>query len=270
MVYFVSTPIGNLKDITLRAIEVLREVNIIACEDTRHSLKLLNHYGIKNRLISFHKFNESESAQKIISLCKEGKTIAVISDAGTPLISDPGGALVSDLIENGIDFTVIPGANAFVPALILSGLPSDSFTFVGFLKGRASHKQKQAAVYKNFPSTLIFYSAPQDVDKDIEILHAALGDRRAVLVKEITKIYESRFSFNLKDGANGEKKGEYVIVVEGAQQSADNELSPKEHILYYMEKGFDKKTALKMAAKDRNVPKSKLYKETLDIKDKLN
>ena len=265
MLYFVATPIGNLKDVSFRAIEVLKSVDEIVCEDTRHSLGFLNAYDIKKPLFSYHKFNERESGEKIIEKLKDGKNIAVISDAGMPVISDPGNILAQMLIEEGLEFTVIPGACAFVSALVLSGLDSARFCFLGFLPQKASERREFLDKYKNLDMTLIFYSAPHDVQKDIESIYEAFGDRRAVAVKEITKMFEKSQRFFLKDGLDGQPKGEYVLLVEGASQTNDNLLlSEKEHIELYIKNGMDKKEALKQVAKERGVSKSSLYKYTID------
>ncbi len=265
MLYFVGTPIGNLKDMSYRAVEVLNSVDEIACEDTRHSLGLLNAYGIKKPLFSYHKFNEKESGEKIIQKLKAGKNIAVITDAGMPVISDPGNILTNLLIENGLEFTVVPGACAFVSALVLSGLDSSKFCFLGFLPSKASDKKEFLQKYKDLDLTLIFYSAPHDVKKDIEFIYSVLGDRRAVAVKEITKLHEKSIAFNLKDGIDGEPKGEFVILVEGAKiQNQNLNLSEEEHIKLYLSKGMDKKQALKIVAKERCVSKSALYKYTIE------
>lgn len=265
MLYFVGTPIGNLKDVSYRAIEVLSQVDEIACEDTRHSLGFLNAYGIKKPLTSYHKFNEREAGEKIIEKLKSGKNIAVITDAGMPVISDPGNVLTSMLIENGLEFTVIPGACAFVSALVLGGLDSSRFCFLGFMPTKATERKEFLEKYKNLDLTLIFYSAPHDVKKDIESIYSVFGDRRAVAVKEITKIHERAERFNLKDGLSSEPKGEYVILVEGGKQENQNLLlSEKEHIELYIKKGMDKKEALKTVAKERGVSKSSLYKYTID------
>jgi len=265
MLYFVATPIGNLKDITLRALEVLKSVDEIACEDTRHSLSLLNHYDIKKPLFSYHKFNERESGEKIIEKLKEGKSIAVITDAGMPVISDPGNILAEMLIENGLEFTVIPGACAFVSALVLAGLDSSRFCFLGFMPAKQSERKAFLEKYKSLDVTLIFYSAPHDVKKDIESIYSVFGDRRAVAVKEITKIHESAEQISLKDGLKTEPKGEYVLIVEGGKEQNDNlNLTEKEHIELYLAKGFDKKEALKIVAKERGVAKSSLYKYTIE------
>ncbi len=265
MLYFVGTPIGNLKDISLRALEVLKSVDEIACEDTRHSLGLLNAYEIKKPLFSYHKFNEKESGEKIIQKLKDGKNIAVITDAGMPVISDPGNVLTQMLVDEGLEFTVIPGACAFVSALVLSGLDSGRFCFLGFLPQKSSERTEFLEKYKNLDLTLIFYCAPHDIKKDIESIYKVFGDRRAVAVKEITKLFERADRFNLKDNLDGEVKGEYVLLVEGGSQENENlKLTEKEHIELYLNQGLDKKEALKKVAKERGVSKSALYKYTIE------
>ena len=171
MLYLVATPIGNLKDISLRALEVLKNVDEIACEDTRHSIGLLNAYEIKKPLTAYHKFNEREAGQKLIDKLKDGKNIALITDAGMPVISDPGNVLVNMLMENGLEFTVVPGACAFVSALVLSGLDSSRFAFLGFMPEKNSDRKEFLERYKDLDMTLIFYSAPHDVKKDVESLY---------------------------------------------------------------------------------------------------
>lgn len=267
MVYFIATPIGNLKDISLRALEVLRGADIVFCEDTRHSLKLLNAYDIKKPLLSCHKFNERESAQKIIAAAREGKEVAIVSDAGMPVVSDPGNIVCGELKAAQIPYTVIPGANAALSALILSGLPSDRFMFLGFLPEKAGEKKAVLERYKNVDCTLIFHAAPQDIDREIKYMYQVFGERRACAVREITKIHEEAIAFNLSSGIQDKKRGEYVLVVEGASAVSNplNNLSEREHILYYMNKGMDKKEAVKRAAKDRGVPKTEIYKFSLDL-----
>lgn len=272
MVYFVATPIGNLKDITLRALETLRAADVIFCEDTRHSLKLLNAYDIKKPLKSCHKFNERESAEKIISAVREGKEVAIISDAGMPVISDPGSVVCSILRSEGVPYTVVPGANAFLSALILSAMPADRFAFIGFLPDKESEKKAVLEKYKNLDMTLCLHSAPQDVDRDISCAYSVFGERQACAVREITKFHEQATSFNLSEGLQGEKRGEYVLLIEGAKEGENplNGLSEREHILHYMNCGYDKKTALKLASKDRGVSKSELYKYSIDIEGEIN
>ncbi len=267
MINFVATPIGNLKDISLRALEVLRAADVIFCEDTRHSLKLLTAYDIKKPLLSCHKFNEREAAEKIISSAQEGKEIAVISDAGMPVISDPGNTVCGALREAGISFTVIPGANAALSALVLSAFPADKFAFLGFLPDKAGERKALLEKYKNLDLTLIFHVAPQDLDRHISSVFECFGERRACAVREITKLHEEAVYFNLSEGLAGEKRGEYVLIVEGAGDVENPlcALTEKEHILHYINCGYDKKEAVKLAAKDRGVTKSEMYKFSLDL-----
>lgn len=267
MVSFVATPIGNLKDITLRALETLKAADVIFCEDTRHTVKLLNAYEIKKPLYACHKFNETQAAEKIVEAAKRGENVAVVSDAGTPVVSDPGNVVCKILRENGIEYTIIPGACAFVAALVLSALPADRFAFIGFLPDKKSEKKAVLERYKDSDLTLAFHSAPQDVDKDIAAMYEVFGERKAAAVREITKLHEETVNFTLSQGLAGEKRGEYVLVVEGAkqQESPLNALSETEHIRHYMAAGLDKKEALKRAAKDRGVSKSVLYPFAIDL-----
>lgn len=269
MIYFVATPIGNLKDITLRALETLQKADVIFCEDTRHTLKLLSAYQIKKPLRSCHKFNEREAAEKILSLSREGKNVAIVSDAGMPQVSDPGNLAAKIFRENGEPFTVLPGACAFVCALALSAMPSDKFVFCGFLPGRAGERREALCALRDYPETLVFHAAPQDVDEYLAEMYETFGERRACAVREITKIHEECLPFNLSEGVSGEKRGEYVLIVEGAQKSARQTpyalLTPREHVEKYMEEGLSKKEAQKKAAKERGIPKSEIYRETLDL-----
>lgn len=265
MLYIVATPIGNLKDITYRAVEILSSVDVIACEDTRHSLKLLSAYGIKKPLVAYHKFNEREESEKIKEMLLEGKNVALISDAGMPVISDPGNLLINVLNENCLEYTVIPGATAFATALVLSGFNPSRFTFIGFLPEKSSERKKLLNTYSNLDTTLIFYCAPHDVHKTVSALFESLGNRKACAVREITKLHESVKYFNLKDGYDEEPRGEYVIIVEGAQKKETDysELSIEEHIALYVNNGVEKKEAVKLVAKDRGVPKNEIYKHTV-------
>ena len=264
MLYLVATPIGNLKDISIRALEVLKSVEEIACEDTRHSLTLLRAYDINKPLFSYHKFNERESGEKLIEKLKQGKNIALITDAGMPVVSDPGNILVKMLIDNQLEYTVVPGACAFVSALALSGLDASRFCFLGFLPQKAGERKEFLEKYKTLDATLIFYSAPHDVVKDVETLYSVLGDRSAVAVKEITKVYERVERFNLKDGYPSQPKGEYVLLVEAGNPLDENkDLSNKQLIERYISQGLEKKDALKKVAKERNIAKSELYKLTI-------
>ncbi len=267
MVSFVATPIGNLKDITLRALETLKEADVIFCEDTRHTLKLLNAYGIKKPLYACHKFNEAQAAEKILEASRRGEKVVVVSDAGTPVVSDPGNTVCKILRDNGEPYTLIPGACAFVAALVLSALPAGRFAFIGFLPEKAGEKRALLQKYKDGDLTLAFHCAPQDVDRDIAAMYEVFGDRAACAVREITKLHEESIPFRLSEGLAGEKRGEYVLVVEGATEKENplNALSEKEHIRHYMAAGLEKKEALKRAAKDRGVSKSELYPFGIDL-----
>ncbi len=267
MVSFVATPIGNLKDITLRALETLKEADVIFCEDTRHTIKLLNTYEIKKPLDACHKYNQTKAAAKILEASRRGEKVAVVSDAGTPVVSDPGNKVCQILRDASEPYTLIPGASAFVAALVLSALPADRFAFIGFLPAKTGEKKAVLEKYKDVDLTLAFHSAPQDVDKDIKAMYEVFGERKAAAVREITKIHEETQTFLLSEGLSGEKRGEYVLVVEGAteKESPLNSLREKEHIQHYMGAGLDKKEALKRAAKDRGVSKSELYPFAIDL-----
>lgn len=265
-VYIVSTPIGNLEDMTFRAVKVLKEVDVILCEDTRHSIKLLNHFEIKNKLISYHKFNEKERIDYILSLINEEKKIALISDAGTPLISDPGSILVKELIENNIKFTVVPGANAVLPALILSGFNSEEFLFIGFLQKKYNKKEEKLKTLKDLDKTLIFYSSPYELKDLLKAINNVLGNRKVAISKEITKIHETTYRdevINLIDIFENEEniKGEFVVVVEGNKEEKKN-LSmeeTKEIFQKRVESGENPKDIIKNLAKENNLNKRELY-----------
>lgn len=259
--YFVSTPIGNLKDISLRAIETLQFVDEILCEDTRTSLKLLNHYDIKKPLFSFHKFNYKTATPMVIEKLKEGKNLALISDAGMPCISDPGSELIPFLIENQIDYTIIPGACAFVSAIALSGI-SAPFTFVGFLPDNKKEERKVLDSFKNHNCPIVLYVAPHKLVSTIQALYKVFGDRKCVSVRELTKMYEEVELFTLEKGYPKEPKGEYVLIVENCtmQENELNSLTIENHFEYYIKQGLTKNDAIKQVAKDRNVPKNEIYK----------
>lgn len=263
MLYFVATPIGNLKDISLRALDVLNSVDVIACEDTRNSLKLLNHYNINKQLIAYHKYNENISSDGIIKLLKDGKNVAVISDSGMPVISDPGQTLAKKLVEEKIDFTVIPGANACLSALILSGMDASRFMFIGFLPEKSKERKQCLDNIKPVNYTLCFYVSPHSIFDDIDYLFSRLGKRRACLVNEITKMYEKTLHFELGDSLEIEPKGEYVLIIEGAKDSeiSLNSLTVRQHIDFYIDSGMTEKDAIKSVAKDRKVNKNEIYQE---------
>lgn len=259
MLYIVGTPIGNLKEITYRAVEVLGSVDLIAAEDTRRTAILLGAYGIKKPMISYQKFNERAESDKLIELLLEGKDIALVSDAGMPLISDPGQVLTKLLREKGIEYTVVGGPCACIEALILSGLDCSAFTMLGFLPEKKSEREKLLSHYDKLPCTLVFYSSVHDVDKDISYLYEALGSRKISVVREISKVYEEVVTFTLGEKAEFTKKGEFVLVVEGAKGKDFTGVSVMEHFSEYIQAGFDKKEAIKKVAADRGVAKSEIY-----------
>ena len=267
MIYFVATPIGNLNDISLRALETLKNVQVIACEDTRTSKVLLDKFEIKNKLlISYHKFNEQESSQNVIKLASEGKDIAIISDAGMPGISDPGNILAKKLVEAKIDFTVIPGASALTTALVLSGFDSRNFFFAGFLPEKKVEKDKLLSQISTLSSTLIFYVSSHNIKKDIQYLFEQLGNRKACLVKELTKVFETKYYFSLSSLPETDERGEFVLIVEGNNESLDlDSMTVHEHVLFYINLGFSKNDAIKKVAKERGKSKNEIYMQVLNI-----
>lgn len=278
--YLVSTPIGNLKDITIRAIEILEEVDIIAAEDTRQTLKLLNHFKIKKPLVSYHDHNKYESGEKLIQKLKEGKTIALVSDAGTPGISDPGEEIVKLCIEEGIEVYSCPGAVAGIYALTVSGLSTKKFTFEGFLERDGKRRKEDLERIKKETKTLILYEAPHRLRKTLKDLSEHLGNRRIAICRELTKKYEEILRFNLNDAIlyyeTKNPKGEYVLILEGlTKEDIDKEneeryknISIEEHIIEYIHRGITKKEAIKLVSKERRIPKSEVYKESLNITTK--
>lgn len=271
--YLVATPIGNLEDITLRALRILKEVDIIAAEDTRHTLGLLNHFEISKPLISYYKQNEKTKSEVLIQKILEGKNIALVSDAGTPGISDPGEEIVKVAIENNIEIIPIPGACAFVNALIASGLSSREFCFIGFLSAIKKDKKEKLENIKYETKTLILYEAPHKLKSTLESIYEVLGDRKIVLARELTKIHEEFIRGKISEIISQieEVKGEFVILIEGSSESKkDVELSElnkqtiDEHYEYYEKMGLSKKEIIKKIAKDRNLNKNDIYQQFLD------
>jgi 16S rRNA (cytidine1402-2'-O)-methyltransferase len=275
--YLVPTPIGNLKDITLRALEVLNAADMIAAEDTRHSLKLLNHFNINKSLFSYHQHNEQGKSEDIIKKLKEGMNIALVTDAGTPGISDPGSVIVSKCIEEGIAFEVLPGATAITTALVNSGLDTTKFIFRGFLPRENKDRKPVIEELRDRKETLIFYEAPHRLLDTLSFLHGALGNRRIAVCRELTKLHEETLRVNLEEAIlhynEVSPRGEYVLVVEGKKEediekeerARWEDLTIEDHIKKYISEGFDKKEAVKMVSKDRNVPKSEIYKYSFDL-----
>lgn len=264
--YLVATPIGNLQDFTFRAIETLRKVDLIACEDTRHTRKLLTHYDIRNKLVSYHEHNETERAAEFSKLLESGKSIAVVSDAGTPAICDPAYKIVQTAHEIGVNVISIPGAVAFVNALIVSGLPTDSVFFGGFLPSKKGERLNRLKEVKEIPATLVFYETPHRIAKALEDCLQILGNRRAVIVRELTKLHEEILRGELSElvGRNLTLKGEIVLVIEQAtnenirQETAEKTIS--ERIAELEKEGNDHKIALKKTAKEFGISRSEAYR----------
>jgi len=274
VLYLVATPIGNLDDITVRALQTLKDVDVIACEDTRQTRKLLNHFEIDKRTVSYHEHNKEASGSGLLQWLAEGKRIALVSDAGMPAISDPGADLVRDAVQAGFPVIPVPGPNAALSALIASGLATDRFVFVGFLPRDKKERQKELERLRTYPETLLLYEAPHRIDKTLQAIRDAWGERQAVLARELTKRYEEFVRGTLSELidwlAAGEVRGEFCVVVEGfrgepeAREEAGawwGNLSVAEHVDHYCQQGLASKEAIKRTAEDRGVPKRDVYNE---------
>ena len=276
-IYLVATPIGNLSDISMRAIETLKNVDIIACEDTRNTIRLLNHFEIKGHLTSYHEYNKIDKAYELCEKVKEGNNIAFVSDAGMPAISDPGYELVDIAYKEGLEVTVVPGASAVVSALAISGISSRRFAFEGFLPADKNEKKEILTELSQESRTLILYEAPHRLLKTLKELFEYMGNRNIAIVREITKLHEEVLRGKLADiiaDYESEKiaiRGEYVLVIEGKsflekreeRQKSFEEISIREHYEKYIAEGMDKKEAMKAVAKDRGIQKRDVYKELL-------
>nr|WP_314463866.1 16S rRNA (cytidine(1402)-2'-O)-methyltransferase [uncultured Clostridium sp.] len=274
--YLCATPIGNLDDITLRVLNTLKEADLIAAEDTRHSIKLLNHFDIKTPMTSYHEYNKVEKAVYLVEQMKQGVMVALITDAGTPGISDPGEELVKQCYEAGVEVTSLPGPAACITALTLSGLGTRRFCFEAFLPSDKKEKQWILNELKDETRTMILYEAPHRLVKTLEELYEALGERRITICRELTKRYETAFRTTFTQALNNyrteDPKGECVIVVEGRsfeeirmeQTKAFEELSMEEHMERYESQGMDKKEAMRMVAKDRGISKREVYQYLLN------
>jgi 16S rRNA (cytidine1402-2'-O)-methyltransferase len=264
--YLVATPIGNLQDISLRALEILKAVDCIACEDTRHTRKLLTHFGIAAKLLSYHEHNEAERAVRLGEMLENGKSIAVVSDAGTPGISDPSFRIVQKAHETGAKVVPVPGAVAFVNAVIASGLPTDSIFFGGFLPSKKGERQNRLREVKEIPATLVFYETPHRIARSLADCLEILGDRKAAIARELTKLHEEIVRGDLRGLAEKfdqtQTKGELVLVIERAQNSKVKNLgSLPERVAELEAEGLDHKTALKRAAKEFGLSKSEAYRQ---------
>ena len=268
--YLVATPIGNLEDITLRAIKVLGDVNLIACEDTRHTRKLLTHFGINTRTISYHEHNERERAVELLERLSNGESIAVVSDAGTPGISDPGFRLVQLAIENDINIVPIPGPAAFVSALIASGIPTDEFFFAGFLPSRATARRAKLSELQSLPATLIFYEAPHRLAASLRDASQILGQRKAVVARELTKVHEEIARGSLGELASRYEsenvRGEIVLVIERASaetEAVSTNRSVSELVDSLESEGMDHRAALKRAARELGLTRDEAYRRLM-------
>lgn len=273
--YLCATPIGNLEDITFRVLRTLKEVDLIAAEDTRNSIKLLNHFDIKTPMTSYHEYNKIEKAYQLVDKLREGKNIALITDAGTPGISDPGEDLVRICYEEGIEVTSLPGPAACITALTMSGLPTRRFAFEAFLPREKKERAEILKQLKNETRTIIIYEAPHHLVKTLEELYENLGDRKIAICRELTKRYEEKtlttISESLKFYKDNEPRGEYVLVLDGKtfeelkkqEQQNWESMSIEEHMAVYEEKGTCRKEAMKLVAKDRGISKRDVYQALL-------
>ena len=273
--YIVGTPIGNLKDITIRALEVLENVDIILAEDTRQTLKLLNHYNISSRLISYHKFNEKEKLKEILELLKAGNSMALVSDAGMPILSDPGQPLVMLLVEENIKIEVVPGPTALTTAIVYSNIPTETFVFEGFMPMNSRRRKQRLNMIKTETRTMIFYEAPHKLLNTLKDIHSAVGNRNICLMRELTKIYEERKYTKLENlieeiEENG-IKGEIVFILEGNNNENDSDSdeidigkSNLDLVKEYVMLGLSKNDAIKKVAKERGLTKNEVYMECVE------
>jgi len=262
--YFIPTPIGNLEDITVRALNTLKEVDFILCEDTRVTSILLNKYGIKKNLVRCDEYSQAKLENQVLNALSAGKNIGFVSDAGSPVISDPGYVVAKYVIDAGYNVVALPGATAFVPALSVSGINPSPFIFYGFLNDKKSKQRKQLEVLKSKTETLIFYVSVHDVNDTLKLFLDVLGDRRIAICRELTKIHEEiirgTISECIKNLSN--LKGEFVVIVEGNTETQDfSNLTIEEHVNIFIEEGMSKMDAMKRVAKERGISKSVVYNE---------
>ena len=277
MLYLCATPIGNLEDITFRVLNTLKNVDLIAAEDTRHSIKLLNHFDIHTPMTSYHEYNKVEKARQLVKTMLDGKTIALITDAGTPGISDPGEELVKQCIEAGVEVSALPGAAACITALIQSGLPTRRFCFEAFLPANKKEREQVLSQLANETRTIVMYEAPHHLEKTLKQLSDTLGsERKITLCRELTKKYEEKSVTTLGQAIQNLEvnpaRGEYVLVIEGKsfesiekeQQEQFETMTIEEHMEKYLSSGMDKKSAMKQVAKDRGISKREVYQQLIN------
>lgn len=264
-VYLIPTPIGNLDDITLRAIDILKKVEVIFSEDTRVTSLLLNHLSIKKKLISSHNYNESNNIEKFLGYLQDGYDVGIVTDRGTPIISDPGYELVKSAIDNNYNVVGLPGPTALIPALIASGISPQPFLFYGFLSSKESKRKDELEDLKDYPFTIIFYESPHRIEKMLNTLESVFGDRNVSISREISKKYEEIIRGNISEviGQLIDTKGELVVVVSGESKKKqyDDNFTISQHIEYFMSLGNNLKDSMKKVAKLRGMSKSDIYKE---------
>ena len=261
-VYIVPTPIGNLEDMTFRAINTLKMVDVIFSEDTRITLQLLNYFEIKNKLIHMDDHNEETVKDKVLEFLRDGKNVAIVTDRGTPIISDPGYKTVKFLKEEGYNVIALPGACAFVPALVVSGISSEHFTFYGFLSSKEKKMYDELELLKDFEYTLIFYEAPHRIIRTLNAMLEVFGDRIISISREISKLHESVFVGKISDAIDTiDVKGEFVIVVSPNEEVISTDMSITQNVNMYIKSGLSSMDAIKRVAKERKIPKNEVYKE---------
>ena len=263
--YIVSTPIGNLEDITYRAVRLLKEADWIACEDTRTTRRLLDHYGIQTHLVSYHEHNEQERAEELIERLRQGETGALVSDAGTPLLSDPGYRIVRAAVKEGIRVEALPGPSALLAGLVVSGLPTDQFHFAGFLPAKSGQRMRLLESLRDEQATLIFYEAPHRILESLDDIAAAFGDREIVVARELTKMHEEILRGNpaaiRKDLAERDMiRGEFVVLVAKASEPVHDATPPEEAVALLVSAGIDRMEAMKTVARERGLSKRDVYK----------
>lgn len=269
--YLIPTPIGNLDDITIRSLKLLREVDILLCEDTRVTGSLLKKYDIKQKLISCHEYNEDSIKYDVVKYIQDGLKVGLVTDQGSPIISDPGFRVVQEVIDNGYSVIGLPGATAFVPALISSGIAPSKFLFYGFLNSKNSKQKQELEALKLYPYTMIFYEAPHRIINTLENMRKIFGNRHISLSREISKLYEEIYRGTIDEvlGNFDKLKGEFVLIVEGNTEHVDfSDIDIISHVKLYLDDGLSEMDAFKKVAKERGISKSIVYKEYNDFKDK--
>ncbi len=279
ILYICGTPIGNLEDITLRSLKILKEVNLIAAEDTRHTLKLLNHYRINTKVTSYYEYNKFKKAPYLVEILKNGQDIALVSDAGMPGISDPGYVLIDLALKNNIKIIPVPGVSALITALVVSGLPTDKFVFEGFLPRKIKERKRYFKSIENEERTIIFYETPHRLKKALKDMLEILGDRKVVIARELTNLYEEiirgKLSQVLTEISTKEVKGEITLIVQGGIKKKENsstdflikECIIEEYLKKLKNQGYSNKEIIKITQEKLNIPKNLIYKKLLEMKN---